>query len=586
MQVTASQEDRTTFFDITKESLEDILKQINNGKIQLPDFQRSWKWDDDRITSLLASIALSYPIGAVMLLEMGNSDVRMKTRCLEGVDTTGKNGPERAILDGQQRLTSLFLTLFSERPVDTIDERGNALKRFYYIDIKRALSDQIEDAIISIPDTKKRINFNKEVELDLTTANKEYETECMPLSIVFNISRLTDWQMGYVRFDHQSQDERMDRWKRLHGKIIKTFQQYQIPLIILRKGTPKEAICQVFEKVNTGGIPLNVFELLTATYAADEFNLRDDWEKRKQRFAEYEILKELESTQFLQAISLLNTYNRKKEVKDVGVSCKRKDILRLELRDYKKWSGSITEAFIETVKFLHSQKVFSAKWLPYSTQLVPMATLFAALGKEGEKEGIRKKIADWYWCGIFGEMYGGAVETRFAKDVDEVIAWINGKDIPSTVKDANFESERLIDLTTRTSAAYKGIFTLLLREGCFDFRTGNAIDNQIFFDENIDIHHVFPREYCKMNKQDIKRCDSIINKTPLSSRTNRIIKDDPPSKYLKKIMDDANIVESRMEKIIESHLINISLLKNDEFNNCLDERQKKLFEKIQHAMGK
>ena len=98
----------TTTFSRDKESLFDLMRVVRDGNTQLPDFQRGWIWDDDHIKSLLASISLSYPIGAVMLLQGGNPDVRFKPRLVEGVKLDDSPDPERLILDGQQRLTSLF----------------------------------------------------------------------------------------------------------------------------------------------------------------------------------------------------------------------------------------------------------------------------------------------------------------------------------------------------------------------------------------------------------------------------------------------------------------------------------------------
>lgn len=97
-------------FDSTKMGLLDLLKDIKIGKTQLPDFQRGWVWDDDRIKNLLASVSLAFPIGSILLLETGNDSTRFKPRPVEGV-TDVPTEPERLILDGQQRLTSLFQSL-------------------------------------------------------------------------------------------------------------------------------------------------------------------------------------------------------------------------------------------------------------------------------------------------------------------------------------------------------------------------------------------------------------------------------------------------------------------------------------------
>ncbi|MYL07202.1 MAG: DUF262 domain-containing protein, partial [Gemmatimonadales bacterium] len=97
-----------TTFASTKESLKDLLRDIKKGKIQLPDFQRGWVWDDDHIRDLLVSVGRSFPIGAVMLLEAGG-EVRFETRPVEGLEdrVPTDQEPDKLILDGQQRLTTL-----------------------------------------------------------------------------------------------------------------------------------------------------------------------------------------------------------------------------------------------------------------------------------------------------------------------------------------------------------------------------------------------------------------------------------------------------------------------------------------------
>lgn len=129
-----------TTFDSTKELLLAMLHSIDVAKTQLPDFQRGWVWDDDHILSLLASISLSYPVGTVMMLETGNEEVHFKPRLVEGVSNANGQDPERLILDGQQRLTSLYMATLSGKAVETRDVRKKTIKRWYYIDMKKALS--------------------------------------------------------------------------------------------------------------------------------------------------------------------------------------------------------------------------------------------------------------------------------------------------------------------------------------------------------------------------------------------------------------------------------------------------------------
>lgn len=381
-----------TTFDSTKEALTDMLKSIQDAKTQLPDFQRSWIWDDDHIKSLLVSVSLSYPIGAVMMLQTGNADVRFKPRLLEGVTVEKSTEPDRLILDGQQRLTSLFQSLYYGKVVETKDTRGNRIRRWYYMNITKALNPNgdRDEAIISIPEDRKTRNFRWEVEKDYSTPEKEYEADLFPLDQVFDSA---EWRRGYNTFWKYDKDK-SKLFDDFEKEIIKRFEQYQIPLIELRKETPKDAVCQVFEKVNTGGVSLTVFELLTATYAIESFNLRDDWAEREKRIKKNKVLSNIESTDFLQTISLIVT--RAKRLQSItngmshdnlpGISCKRKEVLRLTLYEYKTWAEAATDGFEKAAKILYSQKIFSARDIPYGTQITPLAAILAMLKDRADND--------------------------------------------------------------------------------------------------------------------------------------------------------------------------------------------------------
>ncbi|MCF8025685.1 MAG: DUF262 domain-containing protein [Desulfobacteraceae bacterium] len=585
-----------TSFDSTKESLQEILKNIGHGKIQLPDFQRGWIWDDNHIKSLLASIAVSYPIGAVMLYETGNPEVRFKPRPVEGVEEIGNKKPEWLILDGQQRLTSLYQALMRTQPVSTRDSRRKRIERLYYILIPEALKQDadMEDAVISIPSDRIIRNFRNEVIHDYSSTELECQGEMFPVNLLFDTVELNNWMMKYIQIHPEDSMKRMERWNEFTTKIIYRFQQYQLPLIKMFKQTPKEAVCQVFEKVNTGGVSLNVFELLTATYAADEYNLRDDWEKRAKKLKKYAVLKTVQSDDFLQSISLLASGKKRKRFVESNtesdrapaITCKRKDLLKLTLAEYQEWADKVTEGFLKAAKFMHSQRIFDARDLPYRTQLVPLATIFTHLGSASDSGGVKSKIAQWFWCGVFGELYGGATETRFAKDYPEVVDWINGGDKPATVKDAFFAPSRLYTLRTRNSAAYKGIYARLLVEGCKDFLSGDEITLQTYFDEKIDIHHIFPKKFCVDKGIDPKQYDCIVNKTAIAARTNKIIGGNPPKEYLEKIKKRGELTTQQIEDYLNSHAINPESLYNNNFDTFFKKREEALLGRIENAMGK
>ncbi len=581
-------------FDSTKRSLSEIMKDVHSGKIQLPDFQRGWIWDDNRIKGILASVAKSFPIGAIMLLETGNENVRFKTKPVEGVKLDNEVKPDLLILDGQQRITSLYQTIVTNEAVTTRNEKNYAIKRWYYIDMEKAMNENydLEEAIISINE-KKQIteDFGRHIVLDLS--KKEFEFE----NLMYPVCMIDDYQTWRLEFNEywQHDREKTKFWDAFERRVITSFNNYMLPVIIMKKENPKEAVCQVFEKVNTGGVSLTVFELLTATFAADEFDLKTDWRKIKEQFNPYKVLSRVSNTDVIQAVTLLATYNNKldrarQNIPDEelpAVSCKRKDMLNLSLEDYQKYRDPIVQGFIKASKILVENHIYTARDLPYNTQLIPMSAILAVLGDKIDNLGCKKKLMQWFWCGVFGELYGSANETRYALDLPQVVNWIeNNGSIPKTIYDANFSPSRLHTLRTRNSAAYKGIYALLMDDETKDWLSATKIDFSTYFSESIDIHHIFPVAWCVKNGISKDDYNCIVNKTPLSARTNRIIGGDAPSKYLVRLQKQAGVSEKEFQDILKSHVLSPEFLYADDFVSFFNDRKEKILQRIEKSMNK
>lgn len=590
-------------FDSTKRSLEDVLKDVSIGKIQLPDFQRGWVWDDSHVRSLLVSIARAFPVGAVMLLETGG-ETRFQIRPVEGVKLPDHAAAaELLILDGQQRLTTLTQVLSIDGPVATRNEKGKAIERYYYWDIQRALEgvESLEEAIVAVEADKcLRENFGRDLRLDLSSPEKEYQQLYFPCRQTMNSSA---WEQGLFK----TCPEHFAVYMEFREKVLEAFRKYQLPVIQLHKSTSKEAVCLVFEKVNTGGVPLNVFELVTATYAADGYNLRDDWfgsalrkvESRQKRLAVEPVLKAVESTDFLQAIAMLHTLERRLEDLLAGktgkqvtpVSAKRATILEMPLAAYKAWADRAEEGFKHAAKFLKRECVRDGRDLPYRTQLAPLAAVLALMGERWKEPRIYDKLARWYWCGVLGELYGGAVETRIANDVEDLLAWIEGKEgvaEPRTIHDAAFRPDRLDRMTSRLSAAYKGLNVLLLRQRAQDFFWKGTISELDAEDVALDIHHIFPQDWCEKSGIPKKEYNTVVNKTPLSYKANRMIGGVAPSTYLGKLQkhDQVKIDDAAMDSILRTHAIEPDLLRRDDFKSFYAARKQALLTLIGQAMGK
>ncbi|HCP26778.1 GmrSD restriction endonuclease domain-containing protein [Pantoea ananatis] len=591
-------------FDSTKLPLKDLLKDIVEGKIQLPDFQRGWVWDDEHVRSLLVSLGRSFPVGAVMLLETGG-EVRFQVRPIENVPSLGLPSPEKLILDGQQRLTTLTQVLKLQGPVKTTTDKGKPINRYYYIHIPTALAgpDRLDDAIIATDANRQiRSDFGRKVDLDLSNR----ELECQEL--YFPCSEILE-AMTWLQDLYTYNIEAVPQFFKFKTQVLDAYNDYQIPLIVLKKDTTKEAVCLVFEKVNTGGVPLSVFELVTASYAADSYNLRDDWygsedrgvTPRKQRLSQENVLSGLESTDFLQAITMLHTLEKRKADIAVGkvgkqlspVSAKRASVLELPLEAYKNWADIVENGFNCAAKFLRQECFSSQRELPYRTQIAPLAAVMTIICSNDEERWrepqIHQKIAKWFWCGVLGELYGGAVETRIANDVEELLGWIDGNgDIPRTINDANFQIDRLESLTSRLSAAYKGINVLVLRDGAHDLFWKSRIRDLESDEVSLDIHHIFPKDWCEKNGIPRRRYDSIINKTPISYKANRMIGGSAPSVYLNSLQSHPQVQldDVSMNAILRSHHIPVEPLRADDFEAFYEQRQKELLELIERAMGK
>lgn len=590
-------------FDSTKTALSKLLEQIADGKIQLPDFQRGWVWDDAHIRSLLVSVARSFPIGSVMLLETGGT-ARFQIRVVEGIhlEACAVATAENLILDGQQRLTSLTQVLKLNAPVSTKDDKGRVVRHLYYIDIEKALigNSTLDEAIIAVDETRTlRTNFGRDIVLDLGSKDKEFAAFCFPCNQILNSD---DWEEGLMAHD----PAKFARYMEFRKLILTAFREYQVPVIQLKKETSKEAVCLVFEKVNTGGVPLSVFELATATYAADGFNLRDDWfgqptvnkQGRHKKFAAQPLLRDIEPTEFLQGLALLYTHEQRgidlaagKTGKAVtAVSAKREHVLALPLSAYKHWADKLCEGFFQADRFLRMEGFHHPKFLPYRSQLIPLATTMVHLGERWLEPVIQQKLARWYWSGVLGELYGGAIETRIANDLMNLLTWINtpAANEPVTVVAAGFQPSRLDTLRTRTSAAYRGIYVLLQRQGTKDFFWKARMIDLDRDECKIDIHHIFPKHWCETQNIAPSIFNSIINKTPISYKANRMIGGKAPSRYLQQIQLHVHVQVSEAEQneILKSHLIAPDCLRADDFAGFMEARKAALLDMISKAMGK
>lgn len=596
-------------FQTPQYSIADLRKWASTGHIQLPDFQRSYKWDDERIRSLLVTILRGHPMGVIMLLKTGGQHVRFKPKPITGVKNASQE-PAYLLLDGQQRLTSLYQALTGNGVVETEDDRKKKLRRRYFVDVEAAIGDASEqsEAIRSVPDTGiVTENFGRTVVLDVSTDELQRELGLMPITSIFDNTWVA-WMLAYLQSGGQEEVARRTQlMTAFQSQVAGPMQAYEIPAIELDSSTTKEAVATVFEKVNTGGLPLNVFELLTATFAGDreyfekhgsDFRLADDWAVTEEVLNHHKVLQDFQRTDFLQAVALLTTLeSRKRDIgtnkpKPAAVSAKREEMLRLQLKDYLKWAPRLREALEWAAHFLTREHIHTSQYLPYRSQIVGLIAFKVLIGEGIDNHGVTERISQWYWCGVLGELYGSTTETRLARDVEQVPPWALSSpgqsehaSTPETIARAGFFESRLLSMKTRNSAAYRGVYALLMSQGCIDWRQDIRMEHATYEQLQVDIHHIFPRSWCEKSRIDPVKRESIINKTPLGKKTNILLGGDSPAVYIKRL-ENAGFPAAEVDRIISTHKIDPHYLRSADFESFFQARREQLIQLIESAMGK
>lgn len=598
-------------FQTPQYSLNELLNKAQTGALQLPDFQRPYRWNDERIRSLLVTILRGHPMGVLMTLRTGGAEVRFKPRTVEGSPAVDVD-PELLLLDGQQRTTSMFQALTGDGVVDTEDDRHKKMSRKYFVDIRRAMgSPRDQDAaVVSLPGNGIVLtDFGRRVELDVSTEDGQIGHGLMPISTLFDRNAAMPWLFAYMNSVDAPEEkaERMQVVQDFTTKVLTPVSNYAVPAIELGNDTTREAVATVFEKVNVGGMPLDVFELLTATFAGDnqyyeehgeDFRLAEDWKKTQDILAAHPVLKEFRTTDFLMGVSVLVTLEERQaalgrqEPKPPATSARREDILAMRLGDYLRWAERLRTALPALARHLHSLHIHTANDIPYKSQVVSLGIIHVLLGVQAEEYVIRDRLNQWFWCGVLGEQYGSTIEGKLARDAEQVPEWARGgatagrASQPDIVARAQFAETRLGSLRTRNSAAYKGIYALLMAQEvpCRDWKMDQIIDHSSYQDLKIDIHHIFPKQWCIENDIPAEWRESIINKTPLSRRTNIQIGGVSPAIYMQKL--DAGLPPGRLDTLVGTHAIDPATLRDGDFETFFLSRLEALVALIEKAIGK
>jgi len=588
-------------FTAKPEPLADLLAGIDKHKIALPNFQRPWVWEPEMVRDLIVSVAYRYPAGSLLTMPVVTSNFAL--RPFEGAGDSLSANPNHMILDGQQRLTSLYQALYNRNGVGFKNKRYH-----FYLDVNVLMADPdgnidvgdpyFDKALFYVIEDKKgrRVRYDGlQPMYEVTELEDELSNSALPLGCLFDANGyLAKWKQDYlVQLSEKDMDRYLaldKKWERLVSPWLERIRKYPFPVVELRPDMPLGAICHIFEKVNSTGVPLDVFDLCTAILWAQNFYLNEEWDKTRKELEALNILpmQPLSGTYFLQGISLLDSLDRKRKNPQgrIAVACRKQDLMEMSAETVKKWWNILVEGYKEASKFMMDQGILSERILPYSTLIIPLSAIFADIKyRKGEAYvgSAWSKVAQWYWCSVFSQRYSSHIDTSAGQDYEQVVEWIEGGDSPGVIRTFSFRSDSLQEISSIRNAIYKGVLCLLARNGAKDFGGGGRLTTALFYDTNQDHHHIFPVAALRQLGVNDPRSNTIVNKTLIGASVNRSIGGNLPSMYIKALKDRAG--EGVVDEVLMSHEINSDLLGSDRWEELVLDRRERLRQLIESVCG-
>jgi hypothetical protein len=552
-------------FQVHPQSLKHLLGSIQARTLALPDFQRDFVWEPRATEELIESIARSFPAGSLLLMPYRPDT--FTPRAIQNAPVLDDFLPSKLVLDGQQRLTSLYQAFYG-----VSDYR-------YFFDLKPLLDDEdIEEAVFY-----RHVNRSGR----LRTLEQQADALVLPLGVLFSETGgfYAWWESVVEHKRNEGEDvvELKDRVRGVYDRFIKPMEEYQFPVVTLDQETSLEAVCSIFETLNRTGIRLSVFELLAARFYAKGLDLRGLWQTTLEK---HPIIEQFAVEQYyvLQSIALRTRS-----------SVKRGDVLKLTVDDIKRHWDVVADGYRQALEMLRSEcGVLTHKWLPYGYLLVPMSAIWEEATEGGPSGGAnRERIKRWFWCSGFSQTYDRAANTQAAKDFNQLRRWFAGEAAPDVVTDFEFDSAALRAITPRQQSVYKALIALVLRGGAMDFHHAHRLTSEIVVAKGVDDHHIFPKAFLNPTPESdgypSELVDCVLNRTLIDADTNRSIGKRAPSDYLAPVRAELDQVSGdSFDRVLASHLMPAgqdSPLIHDDFVGFLIWREARFAEEVARVTG-
>ncbi|TDC68223.1 DUF262 domain-containing protein [Actinomadura sp. GC306] len=555
--------DADPIFETQHPQLSNLITRIRSGDLALPNFQRDFVWEPQRTVELLRSVISRYPVGTLLFWKQNRDEPAFAYRNFEEAPQANQ-APAELVLDGQQRLTSLYQAL-----------TGSGDEKYFF-----KLDEFVENSrVLEVHE----IDFEKAIHIQPLNGRKRQEVTFSQEDSffgVFEVEKFDDWLDSYAEQkgggDRQAEKHIKQLYRGVRDRYLVPLRSYGFPLVSLPESTPLEAVCTIFETLNRTGKQLGVFELLTARFYPKGVNLRELWQEAQESYEVFEEFK-IDPYSVLQAICLRS-----------HKSAQRADVLkRLTADDIEEHWTPVLKGFIGSLDLLEADcGVLSPKWLPYSMILVPMAAAWPEIQalKPLERATPRRKLQQYFWCTVFTGNFDQGANSQAGADHAKLKEWLGRDDSPApeAIADFNVTASSIRSATTRRKALYAGLLCLTVAAKAQDFHTGQTMTQSRVRENKIDSHHIFPKAFLVRNSFD-ESSELILNRALIDADTNRIIRDKAPSVYLPEMMEAHG--REKLESVMISHAIPFQstegALAEDRYSDFLDKRLELVIELIE-----
>lgn len=517
---------------VTTVTIRQLLQRIADGEIRIPAFQREFVWEPDRVQFLMDSIFKGYPIGTVLFWRTKEKLSFDRDLGPFTLPDPKKEYPIDYVLDGQQRLTSIFSTFQTE-----LKQNPNTKVKWTDIYFDLDASPNAQDSQF--------------VALESTEVKKQH----IPLRVLFDVA-----EFGKLTrtIKDDAQLKRIDQLQAL-------FKEAQIPVETVETEEHSK-IAIIFERINRGGVQLDTYQLLSAWTWSGDFDLRTKFD---------ELSNELDEV----------GYNELREDPDLLLKCcaavVRNDasahaIIDLKGSEVRDSFDILRNGVLGAIDFLRRDcGVASLKVLPYKSMIIPLARCFATDKGAGfhPDANQRQALRHWFWHSCFSRRYSNSVDNALSQDIAAVQQLLAGNTADFDKRNFKVDASYFTDNTFLLTSVNTKVFVLLLAQAkpkSFISAADVDLENVLVTCNRTEFHHIFPKNFLltKENITDRSQQFMLANFAFLSQTDNRSIQDRAPAEYAKmippasktSILDSALIPKEGLEMSFKDFITARSLL--------------------------